>query len=215
MKAEAERPEALDALDETPPATPRAGGRKSALRASARLAPAWSVPSGNGRSGRSPRQFLAASAPRQAPGVQGAQPPALVDGCPEGEPTSPSGRSRCRNTGRGPGRESPGRGLQGGATAPLLDGSRESRSLPGRDATARRCVSRDGLDARQRQRRLNNPLARRSSKSGRALGIALGGPRGMGNPPARWARYYRAHLVRFEWRRPAILYYGRKNLKLW
>src|SRR4051794_7022467 len=48
-----------------------------------------------------------------------------------------------------------------------------------------RCVSRDGLDARQRQRRLNNPLARRSPKSDRALGIALGGPRGMGNPPAR------------------------------
>ena len=60
--------------------------------------------------------------------------------------------------------------------------------------------------------RLNNPLARRSSKSGRALGIALGGPRGMGNPPARWARYYRAHLVRFEWRRPAILYYGERTL---
>ena len=63
--------------------------------------------------------------------------------------------------------------------------------------------------------RLINPLATALSKERLSLGIALGGPRGMGNPPARCARYYRAHLVRFEWRRPAILYYGRKNLKLW
>ncbi len=34
----------------------------------------------------------------------------------------------------------------------------------------------------------------------------------MGNPPARCARYYRAHLVHFEWRRPAILYYGENTL---
>src|SRR5947208_212813 len=70
------------------------------------------------------------------PLVQAAYRPPWSMGVRKGEPTSPSGRRRCRNTGRGPGRESPGRGLQGGATTPLLDGSRESEVSLRRDATA-------------------------------------------------------------------------------
>ena len=134
---------------------------------------------------RSPRRFLAA--PRAPPGgSRGALRPPRSMGVRKGEPKSPSGRSRRRNAGRGPGRESPGRGLQGGATVPLLDGSRESRSLP-----VSRCngdtvaLSREGSMPVSASVRLNNPLARRSQKERASLGIALGGPRGMGNPPAR------------------------------
>lgn len=53
-----------------------------------------------------------------------------------GAPTDPPkllNRSRCRNSGRGPGRESPGRRVQGGGkTPPGRRGPGESRSLPGR-----------------------------------------------------------------------------------
>src|SRR5271170_7665866 len=126
---------------------------------------------------RSPRRFLAV-----CPGVQGGLKARPVDGCPEGEPKSPS-RSKPAPKRRSWSRaRKPGRGLQGGATIPLLDGSRESRSLP-----VSRCngdpvaLSRDGLDARQRLSvRLTNPLARRSEKERVSLGIALGGARGMG-----------------------------------
>src|SRR6056297_243499 len=56
-------------------------------------------------------------APKSLVAVQGAN--ALVDGFPKGEPKSPYGRSRCRNTDRGPGCENPGRGIEG-ARKPLV-----------------------------------------------------------------------------------------------
>ena len=146
-------------------------------------------------------------------GSRGACRPPWSMGVRKGEPTSPSGRSRRRNAGRGPGRESPGRGLQGGATAPLLDGSRESRSLPVSRCNGDHVASAGtGSMPVSASGRLNNPLARRSSRSGRALGIPWGVRGGWEIPPQGVARYYRAHLVRFEWRRPAILYYGERTL---
>ena len=198
MKAEVERPEARTRSFEFRPQFFRRAvgdGRFAFVVVLLRHAPS----SWRSAIRPSPRLFLAATAPA-APrqGVQGGLPPALVDGCPEGRADislrskpAPKRRSWSRT------RKSWSR-VARGCDRPLLDGSRESRSLPGRDATAitlrqpgrARCPSAPSV-------RLNNPLARRSSKSGRALGIALGGPRGMGNPPARWARYYRAHLVRF------------------
>src|SRR6266851_904690 len=63
--------------------------------------------------------------PRRRPGVQGGLRPASVDGYPEGEPKSPSWSKpmpKHRSWSRA---RKPGRGLQGGAIIPLLDGSRE------------------------------------------------------------------------------------------
>ena len=140
-----------DALVGTPPATLSAGGRRWALRACCRPAPACSVPSGD----RDPA--LASSVPRRrrraaTGGPGGLDRPPWSMGVRKGEPTSPSGRSRRRNAGRGPGRESPGRGLQGGATAPCSMGpGRAEVSLVAMQRRLR-CVSRDGLDARQRKR---------------------------------------------------------------
>ena len=71
-------------------------------------------------------------------------------------------------------RPPPARWVQGEPKSPCVAMQRRSR-----------CVSRDGLDARQRQRPAEQSLGETLPKSGRALGIALGGPRGMGNPPAR------------------------------
>jgi hypothetical protein len=129
--------------------------------------------------------------------VQGAKAP--VDGCPEGEPKSPSGRSRCRNTGRGPGRgkswpwdargaDSPlpcppkpvaeaGRWVQGEPQSP---GAMQRRTLP----------SRSGLDARTR---LDNPLARTSARRS-SLGIP-GGSAGDGKSPRKVSAVLPAHTL--------------------
>lgn len=63
----------------------------------------------------------------------------LVDGIAKGERNLAFARSRCRHTGRGPGRESLGRGCKGRGS-PLRDGFRESGSLPDRDATPTCCA---------------------------------------------------------------------------
>jgi len=48
-------------------------------------------------------------------------------------------------------------------------------------------LSLNGLDGRIR---LNNRLVKTSSKDGLRRSDFPGGQRGMGNPPARWVRYY-------------------------
>ena len=98
----------------------------------------------------------------------------------------PPGRSRRRNAGRGPGRESPGRGLQGGATMPL------ARWVQGEPKSPwSRCNGDDVASAGTGsmpvsvKRPADQSLGDSAPKGGVSLGIALGGPRGMGNPPAR------------------------------
>ncbi len=155
-----------------------------ALRACCRPAPAFAVPCGD----RDPA--LASSVPRRprraATGGPGGLSPALVDGCPEGR-ADISLRSRA-------GAETPVvvqdakvlvAGCKG-ARRPLLDGSRESRSLPGRDATAITLPSAGtGSMPVSVQRPADQSLGESAPKGRMSPRDSLGGPRGMGNPPAR------------------------------
>src|SRR5216683_257439 len=131
MKAEVDRPEALTRRSNS--ARNSFGGRYETGASRLLLCSAGMVL----LAGCCP-SALASTLPRRLPaaarGSRGAKKPAPVDGCPEGEPKFPF-RSKPVPKHRSWSRaRKPGRGLQGGATIPLLDGSRESRSLPGRDA---------------------------------------------------------------------------------
>ena len=98
-------------------------------------------------------------------------------------------------------RSPPARWVQGEPKSPCVAMQRRSR-----------CVGRDGLDARQRQRPAEQSLGETLLKSGRALGIAWG-VRGGWEIPPQGGRGSTAHtLYVFEWRRPAILYYGERTL---
>src|SRR5262249_34574342 len=130
---------------------------------------------------------LACSSPpssRRAAGGRGGLPPALVDGCPEGRADislrskpAPKRRSWSRTrkswsrVARGRDRP-PARWVQGEPKSPCVAMQRRSR-----------CVSRDGLDARQRQRPAEQSLGETLTKSGRALGIAWGVRGGWEIPP--------------------------------
>ena len=83
-------------------------------------------------------------------------------------------------------RRPPARWVQGEPKSPCVAMQRRSR-----------CVSRDGLDARQRQRPAEQSLGDSAPEEQLSPRDCPGGPRGMGNPPQGVARYYRAHLVRF------------------
>ena len=135
---------------------------------------------------------------RRRPGVQGGlRSPPWSMGVRRESRNLPRGRSRRRNAGRGPGRESPGRGLQGGAIIPLLDGSRESRSLP-----VSRCngdpvaFSREGLDARQRLKRpVDQSLGETLRKGAGEPRDCPGGCAGDGKSPRKVWRGITAHTL--------------------
>jgi hypothetical protein len=74
-------------------------------------------------------------------------------------------------------------------------------------------LSRDGLDARQRQRPADQSLGDSAPKSAAEPRDWPGGSAGDGKSPRKVWRGITAHtLYVFEWRRPAILYYGRRTL---
>ncbi len=125
--------------------------------------------------------------PGAAPGVQGALKPARSMGVRRESRNLPPGRSRRRNAGRGPGRESPVAGCKGVRPSPCSMGPGRAEVSLCRDATATRLRSAGtgSMPVSASSVRLTNPLARRSEKERASLGIALGGARGMGNPPAR------------------------------
>lgn len=168
----------------TPPATLSAGGMRWALRAYCRVAPAFFFKAGDGDPALAsllprhpqPRHLLKSRGLIARPGrwVSGREsrhlPP--VDAGAETPVVVQDAKvlvAGCK-----------------GSDIPLLDGSRESRSLP-----ASRCNGEPlhsagtGSMPVSASVRLTNPLATALPKSGPSLGISLGGPRGMGNPPAR------------------------------
>lgn len=104
---------------------------------------------------------------------------------------TPFGRSRCRNTGRGPGLESSGRRLQGAATLPFARWAKGERNLPCRAASAERCLWRKDLEGQL----ATPPLAKTAINDAMSLGRPRGVCGGQDVPSARWAWYYHAHLV--------------------
>ena len=133
----------------------------------------------------------------RGPGPHSSNKEAPGDGFAKGERHLPFARSRCRHTGRGPGRESPGRGCKGRGS-PLRDGSRESAvSLAGMQRR-NRCPGRTGS--------MPPPPGRIPCAIGRhqdgliRMGDALRGSAGNRRvPPARCAWwYYHAHLVQSQ-----------------
>ena len=183
IKAEVDSPDALTRRSNSA-RNPSAGGRRWALPVCCRFPPAWSF-----------SWFLVfvvrldASSPfLPAPpgGSRGALKPARSMGVRRENRNLPSGRSRRRNAGRGPGRESPVAGCKGVRSSPCSMGPGRAEVSLRRDATATRLRSagRGSMPVSASSVRLTNPLAR-TLKERVSLGIALGGARGMGNPPAR------------------------------
>lgn len=119
------------------------------------------------------------------------------DGIAKGERHLPFARSRCRHTGRGPGRESPGRGCKGRGSPCAMGPGRAKSPLAGMQRR-NRCPGRTGSMPPPPGRipcaigRLQDGLIR--------MGDALRGSAGNRRvPPARCAWwYYHAHLVQSQ-----------------
>ena len=163
----------------TPPADPPAGGWRLVRRVFCQSCPSSPKARRAARpsSSRGPRANLAGSGAAPAP----------VDGFPKGERSLPCGRSRCRNTGRGAGRESPARGSQGARIALCSMGFRGERKSPRSRGSSRREMRNDkslrSAGKGSMPGRLIQPLSKRVVKRRVSLGVALGVDGGWEIPP--------------------------------